>query len=439
MGVDSSRAQFSILDSYELDSTEAKSVTSVRGRLSKCISEWEGINAPGFILEVIREGYKIPFVSLPPPKHSGAVLDLLKMNCIEELVEAPDIVNPLSVSTQSSGKKRLILDLRHVNLYVYKQKFKCEDLKVTLSIISRGYSLFKFDLKSGYHHVEIFPEHRKFLAFRWGFGDGVIRYFQFAVLPFGLSSAPCLFTKPFKPVIKMWRSNGIPIVVFLDDGLGGGATELTAKIHSLKVHSDLIRFGFIVNLAKSHWDPSHVIVWLGCVIDTIRGTIAATDQGLRKFVNFIDFLSDCESRVVKARDLPSLIGMIISFSPFVGNVTRIMTRSLYHVLYGRFSWNSNVQLTDEAIREIMFWKLNARSLNGRAAWPTESKPSKIVYSDASDYACSSFVENEGKVFQQNWSSDERKKSSTWRELKAVQLAISSFAHDLKGQQVAWVH
>ena len=205
---------------------------------------------------VIREGYKIPVVSLPPPKHSDnnfsaikekdfvseAILDLLKMNCIEELDEAPDIVNPLSVSTQSSGKERLILELRHVNLYVCKQKFKCEDLnlKVALSIISRGYSLFKFDLKSGYHHVEIFPEHRKFLAFSWGFGDGVIRYFQFAVLPFGLSSAPYLFTQLFKPVIKMWRSNGIPIVVFLDDGLGGGATELTAKIHILKVHSDLI-------------------------------------------------------------------------------------------------------------------------------------------------------------------------------------------------------
>lgn len=77
--------------------------------------------------------------------------------------------------------------------------------------------------------------------------------------------------------IKMWRSNGIPIVVFLDDGLGGGASELTAKIHSLKVHSHLIRFGFIVNLAKSQWDPSHVIVWLGCVIDTVRGTNDCTN------------------------------------------------------------------------------------------------------------------------------------------------------------------
>ena len=51
-------------------------------------------------------------------------------------------------------------------LYVYKQKFKCEDLKVALSIISRGYSLFKFDLKSGYHHVEIFPEPIGYSTFR---------------------------------------------------------------------------------------------------------------------------------------------------------------------------------------------------------------------------------------------------------------------------------
>ena len=215
-------------------------------------------------------------------------------------------------------------------MFVYKKKFKCEDLRVALSIISRGFSLFKFDLKSGCHHVEIFPEHRKFLAFSWVFDAGIIRYFQFAVLPFGLSSAPYLFTKLFRPLVKMWRCHGIPIVVFLDDGLGVGATELTAKIHSLKVHTDLIRFGFLVNLAKSQWDPSHVIIWLGSAIDTIQGTIAATEQRMRKLLNCIYLLTDCESRVVKTRvnrinsvktkDLASFIGMIISLFPFVSNI-----------------------------------------------------------------------------------------------------------------------
>ena len=74
--------------------------------------------------------------------------------------------------------------------------------------------LFKFDLKSDYHHVEIFPDHRRFLAFSWDFGNGVLKYFQFAVLPFGLSSAPYLFTKLLRPVIISWRCKGIPVVIF---------------------------------------------------------------------------------------------------------------------------------------------------------------------------------------------------------------------------------
>ena len=55
--------------------------------------------------------------------------------------------------------------------------------------------LFKFDLKIGYHHVEIFQEHRKYLSFYWDFDDGVNRYYSFSVLPFGLSSVPYVFTK----------------------------------------------------------------------------------------------------------------------------------------------------------------------------------------------------------------------------------------------------
>ena len=170
---------------------------------------------------------------------------------MELLNSVPEIVNPLSVSVQSSGKKRLILDVRHINLYVFKQKFKCEDLKVALKVISQGFSLLKFDLKSAYHHVEIFPAHRKFLTFVYDFGNGKIQYFQFTVLAFGLSSAPYLFTKLFKPLVKEWKCNGMPIVVFLDGGLGRGASNITAKINSFKVHCDLLRFGFLINEDKS--------------------------------------------------------------------------------------------------------------------------------------------------------------------------------------------
>ena len=115
---------------------------SVKGRLKASIEYWRFIGAPKFILDTISDGYKIPFITTPPPVHlknngsalehsdfiNDAILELLQDNRIEELTTSPEIINPLTVSVQSSGKKRLILDLRHINLHVFKQKFKCEGL-----------------------------------------------------------------------------------------------------------------------------------------------------------------------------------------------------------------------------------------------------------------------------------------------------------------------
>ena len=61
-------------------------------------------------------------------------------------------------------------------------------------------------------------------------------------------------------------------------------------------------------------------------------------------------------------------------------------------------------------------------------------PVRFVYSDVSDYACSSFIENEHKIVHQNWSATEGPKSSTWRELRTVDLAFSAFAIDLQGKK-----
>ena len=55
-----------------------------------------------------------------------AILEHLRDNRVEEIFSTSDIVNPLSVIVQTRGKKRLILDLRHINLHVYRQNFKCE-------------------------------------------------------------------------------------------------------------------------------------------------------------------------------------------------------------------------------------------------------------------------------------------------------------------------
>ena len=98
------------------------------------------------------------------------------------------------------------------------------------------------------------------------------------MLPFGFSSAPYVFTSILKPLQKSWRSQGIPIAHFLDDGLGGGTDFVSAKVNSLVVHSDLLKSGFVPNEEKSLWEPLQVITWLGVILDTIDETIQATDE-----------------------------------------------------------------------------------------------------------------------------------------------------------------
>lgn len=68
--------------------------------------------------------------------------------------------------------------------------------------------MFSFDLKSAYHHIDICEEHRKFLSFKWPSSDGVMKFYEFKVLPFGLTSAPYVFTKVVRQLGKYWRGRG---------------------------------------------------------------------------------------------------------------------------------------------------------------------------------------------------------------------------------------
>ena len=416
---------------------------SVKGRLRGALKFWNDIHAPRFILDVIEYGYKLPLLQIPPPFTArnnssaleqsafveSAINDLVINGCVTEVFEAPSIINPLSVSIQKSGKKRLILDLRHVNQFLYKSRFRCEDLSIAKEILNPGDFMFTFDLKSGYQ--------KKYLSFAWIFSSGRTRFFQFSVLPFGLSSAPYLFTKLLKPLVKKWRSEAKSIVVYLDDGLGAAADKNKAKITSLQVHADLLKSGFLPNETKCVWEPTQVITWLGAVLNTSTSEISATVKRITSLQVDLTALLAISSSCHPVRKLASVCGKIISLGSCVGNVSRLMSRNLFAVINTAPTWNSCVRLSSEALDELNFWKSNVASLNGITIWPVRHKPSKIVYSDASGSACGSFIEFEGKMFHQNWSGFEKAQSSTFRELLAVSLSMKAFVESLKAQTVTW--
>ena len=76
------------------------------------------------------------------------------------------------------------------NFFVKKSKIKFEDAKSFLESLAASPCTWacSFDIKSGFHHIEI-SESEQFLGFSWVF-DGVTKNFQYTVLPFGLSVGP---------------------------------------------------------------------------------------------------------------------------------------------------------------------------------------------------------------------------------------------------------
>ena len=154
-------------------------VLDVQGWLK---SFWEEVLDPApWTISFIRDGYKLPLCSLPPRyrrpnqqsalDHSSFVSQALKElewnRYIKKVLEPPYICSPLSVASNSKGKLRLVMNLRYLNQFLWVDKFKYEDLCTAILMLEREDYLFSLDLKSGYHHVDVFELHRQFLGFQW--------------------------------------------------------------------------------------------------------------------------------------------------------------------------------------------------------------------------------------------------------------------------------
>ena len=199
---------------WELEQSETQ-ILDVQGRLKNQLSFWkEVLQAPVPIIEHISEGYKQPLLS-PPPTYSGssahhnadfvssAIVELLQNRCVRKISYRSHICSPLSVVSNGAGKLKLVVNLRYLNQFLLKEKFKYEDLRVAMFMFQPDDYMFTFDLKSGYHHIDIHKEHWKYLDFAWGEGSS-LQHYVFVYSP----SALLLHATCFLSYCNLWLSTG---------------------------------------------------------------------------------------------------------------------------------------------------------------------------------------------------------------------------------------
>ena len=98
------------------------------------------------------------------------------------------------------------------------------------------------------------------------------RYFQFKVLPIGLSSACYAFTKLLRPLVEKWRS------------MGDKSYTRTKEIVNM-VAQDLTSLGLTINFEKSSLTTAKIGNWFGFIIGTSNMTFAEQKEKIQKFGN----------------------------------------------------------------------------------------------------------------------------------------------------------
>ena len=133
------------------------------------------------------------------------------------------------------------------------------------------------------------------------------------------------------------------------------------------------------------------------------------------------------------------MGHIISMHKAIGSAVYLYTRQIYLAIETRASWDSFISFSPRVINELQFWHNNVSQLNGRDLFNKAQVFDSVVCSDASQLGYGGYVisNKQNLVRQGQWSVDEKRKSSTWRELRAVCYTLSSVGHIFTGHKVQW--
>ena len=234
-----------------------------------------------WVVEVLREGYKIPFRRAPilsrepipfpaycPTSIRGKALaqevgSLLQKGAITlALLPSPGYYSQLFVTMKASGSWRPVIDLSRLNLQVYKTPFKMETIQSTLLSVRRGDWMVSLNLKDAYFQIPVHPESRKFLRYMV-----LGNVYQFKVLCFGLSAAPQVFTQVMAPVSRILHSLGVRLRHYPNDWLIQASSREQVILALRTVLRLCSHLGIVVNWEKSQLVPTQRLCNLGVLLD----------------------------------------------------------------------------------------------------------------------------------------------------------------------------
>jgi hypothetical protein len=403
----------------------------VGARLQDFWNLWQEKRADPWIVSVLREGYNLEFENLPRlsthpiwglnsnhPQVKEEILKMIEKGALEEVrnPNSPGFYSRVFVVPKKDGKLRPVIDLKILNKFLRKKPFKMETPQSIRRSLQKGMWTVSLDLKDAYFQVPIHPRSRKFLRICL---EGKV--YQFRALPFGVKTAPWIFTKIFKQLSIMLVRRGVMSNLYLDDWLVRSLQkEEIFRVRDTTL-SLAVRLGCVINWEKSDLIPTQRFVFVGMYWDLVEGVVMPAEEKLerlqRKSSHFLD------SKEVTARRFQKLIGLLNSLAPFVpwGRIHQRMIQFNLHLCWtqSKDPQSKVLPVWEETLTEVRWW-LDPRNLfAGVPLHPEE--PTLVFFTDASTEGWGAHVGERKKYGF--WSNQEKKDHINVLEMRAVLKAL----------------
>ena len=280
----------------------------------------------------------------------------------------------------------------------------------------RGTLLAKMDIRQAYRNVPIHPSDRPLLGMRW---RGVT--FADATLPFGLRSAPLIFSTIADALQWVMERMGVDWVAhYIDDFITMGAPGSNAcAANAVLMHEACDQMGLPVEPEKDE-GPATALPFLGIELDSMAMEMRLPSE---KLTRLRKELAGWKARkTCKKRELLSLIGLL-SHACKVVRSGRSFLRRLIDLSMVPKHLEHYVRLSVEARSDIEWWFQYAQIWNGVSMMhlPNAAVPAAVLTSDASGkWGCGAY--SGANWFMLPWSDLTAGHHITVKELVPIVLA-----------------
>ena len=381
-----------------------------------------------YITEGLRYGFRVGFDyhhrCQPSRRNMASALeqpqvirDYLAVECSEGRVLGP--LDPLAlpqvhvsrfgvIPKGNTGKWRLIVDMSSPDGQSVNDGI-CESL-CSLSYVTvgdaaqavvakgRGALMAKVDVKSAYRNVPIHPHDRWLMGMLW---EGSL--FIDTALPFGLRSAPKIFTAVADAVEWIVRQEGVDFTIhYLDDYLVVGAPasqESAEALSTLLGGFECLGLPVAMDKLEGPWSR---LTFLGFELDSSTLEIRLPQAKLREIPRLISTWVGRKS--CSRKELESLVGQLGHASRVVAPGKTFM-RQLFELLAGVRQAHHHIRLNAAFRSDLLWWATFLDTWNGVAMMQSysRSQPAHQVWTDASGhFGCGAVCPTSGAWLQLPW-------------------------------------